>query len=378
MKVLQFIPSLNAKDGGTTTYMKELTPALGKLVDLHVCALGKVEDFVPLENATVHAIEVSLRHISRMKKQWMKVLNEVQPDVVHINCCWMPQCALVQYWTRQWRNSTPLSREGGAGGESPILLTPHGMLEPWIISRNYWTKKLPAICLYQRWAVKNADVIVSTAEEEKAHILALGWNDNIAMVPNGIDTESIEMKTEWNDAKNLLFMSRIHPKKGLEILIEALSKTNNLNLTIAGEGEAEYIAALKKLVTLKGLDARVRFVGPVYGDRKWEMIRGADVVALTSYSENFGLIVAEALASGTPVLTTKGTPWKSIEERKCGWWIDANVESVKNALCSVENTRASALKTMGVAGRQLVADKFDVRGLANALREMYAGLRYKC
>lgn len=371
MKVLQFIPSLNAKDGGTTTYMKELTPALGKLVELHVCALGKVEDFVPLENATVHAIEVSMKHICRMKKQWLSVLEEVHPDIVHINCCWMPQCALVQYWTRQWQHSTPLSLERGAGGESPILLTSHGMLEPWIIGRNYWTKKLPAIWLYQRWAVKNADVIVSTAEEERKHILALGWNNNIAMVPNGIDTKSIVMKTEWNDAGNLLFMSRVHPKKGLEILIEALTATEKLNLTIAGDGEADYIAALKKLVTTKGLDSRVKFVGPVYGEKKWEMIRQADVVALTSYSENFGLIVAEALASGTPVLTTTGTPWKSIEERKCGWWIAPNVESVKRALKGVEATLSSELKTMGVAGRQLIADEFDVNSLATSLTEIY-------
>lgn len=365
MRVLQFIPSINAKDGGTTTYMKELTPALGKLVDLHVCALGKVEDFVPLENAKVHAIEVSLKHIGRMKKQWLAVLEEVRPDIVHINCCWMPQCALVQYWTRHWQNI-------------PILLTPHGMLEPWIVSRNYWTKKLPAIWMYQRWAVNNADVIVSTAEEEKKHIQALGWNNRVAMVPNGIDTESIEMKTEWNDARNLLFMSRIHPKKGLEILIEALAMSKKLNLTIAGEGESDYIAALKKLVTSMDLDDRVHFVGPVYGERKWEMIRQADVVALTSYSENFGLIVAEALASGTPVLTTTGTPWKSIEERKCGWWIDANVESVKKALYSVENTPAGALRTMGVVGRQLIAENFDVMSSAVSLTKIYKEFQIKC
>ena len=198
------------------------------------------------------------------------------------------------------------------------------------------------------------------------------------MVPNGIDTESIEMKTEWNDARNLLFMSRIHPKKGLEILIDALSITKKLNLTIAGDGDYDYVNELKKLVVSKNLENRIRFVGPIYGDKKWEMIRQADVVALTSYSENFGLIVAEALASGTPVLTTTGTPWESIKERNCGWWGDANVESVKVALCGVENTLSSALNTMGVVGRQLIAEKFDVRTLADSLLNIYLDFSRKC
>lgn len=184
MIVLQFIPSLNAYDGGTTTYMQELTPALGKLVDLHICALGQKEDFVQLGNATIHAIEISLKHICRMRKEWMALLDEIKPDIVHINCCWLPQCALVQYWTRQWqkREKYPLSLP------PRLFLTPHGMLEPWIIRRNYWTKKVPAIWLYQRWAVRNADVIVATAAEEKQHIKDLGWNQNIAMLPNGINS----------------------------------------------------------------------------------------------------------------------------------------------------------------------------------------------
>lgn len=371
MKVLQFFPSINISDGGTTTYIKELAPALGRMVELHVCALGDKKNCVPLENATVHTIEVSLKHICRMKRQFMAVLDEVKPDVVHINCCWMPQCALVQKWTREWQHKSIIHNPSSL----PVLLTPHGMLEPWIISRNYWTKKLPAMWLYQKWAVKNADVIVSTAEEERKHIEALGWNNNIIMVPNGIDTAPIEMKSEWKDAKDLLFMSRIHPKKGLEILIEALVDVRGLNLKIAGDGEADYVQSLKNLVSCKGLTERVTFTGPIYGEEKWRMIRDADVVVLPSYSENFGLIVAEALASGTPVMTTTGTPWKSIEEYGCGWWIDANVDAVKHALNSVESTLSGVLKKMGLRGRALIEEQFSVEKLAKRLLITYGDYR---
>ena len=83
--VLQFIPSISAKDGGTTTYMRELTPSLGRLVNLHVCALGNIEAFVPLPNANVHAIELRLNHISRMRKQRIEVINEDKQDIVNNN-----------------------------------------------------------------------------------------------------------------------------------------------------------------------------------------------------------------------------------------------------------------------------------------------------
>ena len=364
MRVLQFIPSLAAKDGGTTTYMQELAPALGRLVELHVCALGNKEEQVMLQNATVHTIEKSLKHICTMRRQWMALLDEVKPDIVHINCCWMPQCALVQYWTRKYKFQVP-------GSKFQVFLTPHGMLEPWIISRHYWTKKVPAILLYQKWAVRNADVVVATAEEERKHIADLKWNDRIAMIPNGIDTARIEMKSSWKDAGDILFMSRIHPKKGLEMLIEAMTQTTKLKLKIAGEGEPEYTESLKVLVSNKSLNDRIDFVGAVYGDEKWKLIREADVVVLPSYSENFGLIVAEALASGTPVLTTTGAPWKPIADQNCGWWVEPNTDEIRTALKAVETTTAEQLKTMGESARTMVETLFDVRNMAESLFAIY-------
>jgi len=380
LKVLQFIPSMSAKDGGTTTYMAELAPALGRLVELHVCALGKLEDCVPVENATVHTIEVSLKHICRMKRQWMALLNEINPDIVHINCCWMPQCALVQKWTKE--HSSFLIKHSSLNiphSSLPILLTPHGMLEPWIIRRNYWTKKLPAIWLYQRKAVRTADVIVSTAEEEREHIKALGWNQNIIMVPNGICTDKILMKNKWGRAKSILFMSRLHPKKGLEMLFDAIKSLNGevsgLEFLIAGDGDAAYVESLKtKAEEVSSSDIKISFVGPVYGEKKWEMIREADAVVLPSYSENFGLIVAEALSSGTPVLTTKGTPWSSIEESHCGWWVEPCVSQIADGIREIYNCQESELEEMGIRGRALIENQFDVKKLAETLLITYQKL----
>lgn len=363
IRVLQFIPSLSAFDGGTTTYMQQLTPALGQLVELHVCALTPVSDFVQLEGCRgLYSITMSMTKVGRMKREWMAILESVQPDIVHVNCCWMPQIACVLKWTRHWIKAQDRV------GKTKIFLTPHGMLEPWIISRHYWTRKLPALWLYQRKAVSQADVIVATAEEEREHLLQLGWNRNVIMVQNGIDVDRIEMKQQWRAPRQLLFMSRIHPKKGLEMLFEALRgmERKDIVVKIAGSGEPEYEQKLKSLSP-----GNVEFLGSVFGDEKWRLLRDSDLVILPSYSENYGLIVAEALASGTPVITTQGTPWQSIEAAGCGWWIQPEVTAIQTALEEAFAKSQAEMQQMGVAARRLAETDCSVTKLAQQMSDNY-------
>lgn len=366
MRVLQFIPSLNAYDGGTTTYMQQLAPFLGARVELHVCVLTPLEDCVSVPGATLHRIELRLTHLLRMRRQWMELLDQLQPDVLHVNCCWLPQCALVQRWTRSWsqRNHRKV----------PCFLTPHGMLEPWLISRNYWTRKVPAIWLYQRWAVRDADGIIATALSERQHLSQLGWcnPERICLLPNGIDVHSIRVKENWNEQHmSLLFMSRLHPKKGLDMLLEAMTGVEGFDLVIAGDGDPSYIEELKHLAQSLHLSERCRFVGPVYGSDKWDLIRSAEGVVLPSHSENFGLIVAEALASGVPVLTTQGTPWKEIQEYRCGWWVEPTAPAIRSALEALAKTSLQERKEMGQRGRKLVLEHFDISALVEGLLSVY-------
>lgn len=367
MKVLQFFPSLSERDGGTTTYMQQLAVALAPRVELHLCVLTDLEACAPIPGAHLHRIELRLAHLWQMRRQWLAVLDEVGPDVVHINCCWMPQCALVQYWTRHYSR-----RKGRA---IRLVITPHGMLEPWLVQRNYWTRKLPAIVLYQRWAVRNADAIIATAEAEREHLCALGWakTGRIQLVPNGIDVASIRLKGAGTFRRSprlsLLFMSRLHPKKGLEQLIKALPE--GVELKIAGEGDEAYAQHLRREVAALSKDGQCRFLGPVYGEEKWQLIRAADIVVLPSFSENFGLIVAEALASGVPVLTTEGTPWQQLCDLRCGWWVRPEVESLRRALEEALRLDAPALEEMGRRGRRLVEEHYSSQVQADRLMRIY-------
>ena len=117
MRIIHYIPSIDRTSGGTTSYLQLLAKELGKLVELYVITHAS-ENPVEIENCQVFYI-ATLRHVGEMKRQWMYWLNELEPDVVHVNTCWMPQCALVQRWAQ---------RVG-----YKIVLTPHGMLEPWIM-----------------------------------------------------------------------------------------------------------------------------------------------------------------------------------------------------------------------------------------------------
>lgn len=361
MKILHYIPSLDRAWGGTTSYMQLLSKELGLLVDLHVVSHYSVNQ-VALENASIHYIEGALWKLKLAKKQWISLLNEICPDVIHINCCWIPLCAYTQQWSQQLGYK--------------VVLTPHGMLEPWIIKRHYWTRKLPALLFYQKAAIKKADIIHATAEKEKENLLKLGYNPNIEIIPNGIDVDNIRMKNSWKRKKNILFLSRVHVKKGINFLIEAAAQLkedlDGYMVKIVGLGEEGYINELKTLTNNLGIGDMVEFVGPIFGDAKFDLYREADVFVLPTHSENFGIVVAEALASGTPVITTQGTPWKELESCHCGWWTKVGTEPTVNALRKFLALKEEELKEMGIYGRKLVETKYSSRKMAENMVNMYS------
>ena len=359
MKVLHYLPSIDRSSGGVGSYMQLLAGELGKLVELHI-ATHISANMYEMENSHVHCIP-GWKHIRRMRRQWEDLLDKIRPDMVHVNCCWMPGSALSQKWAQ-------------AKGYK-VVLSPHGMLEPWIMQRHYWTKKFPALMLYQKAAVQRANFLHATAESEKSNLLRLGWNNRISVVANGVDVESIEIKTSWKRTRKILFLSRVHPKKGLEFLIEAMSRINGgLQCLIAGEGEKEYIESLKALALKKGVADRILFLGGIYSDSKWKYFKEADVFVLPTISENFGIVVAEALASGTPVITTTGTPWNELNTEYCGWWIDIGANALVVALNEFLSLSEEELEAMGRNGRRLVEERYSTYKIAKDMLNLYRQL----
>lgn len=363
MKIIHYIPSIDRTAGGTSTYMQLLAKELGKLVELHIFTHYSNSPLT-IENSDLHYITRYKPLSCYWKVQVSSLFDSIHPDIVHVNCCWMPDCAAIQR----------LAQDLGY----KVVLTPHGMLEPWIMTRHYWTRKLPALLLYQKTAVMKADLLHATAQSENENLLKLAYNDKIKIVVNGIDVESIEMKSSWKRNKEILFLSRIHVKKGINYLVEAVAQLKGQMqgyvVHITGEGDTAYIEELKQQVARLGISELLSFDGGVYGNRKWELFRQADLFVLPTHSENFGIVVAEALASGTPVVTTKGTPWSELESEHCGWWTEVSTEAIVQALRNFLSYTEDELQVMGHNGRKLIEEKYSARKVAEEFVKMYESI----
>jgi glycosyltransferase involved in cell wall biosynthesis len=174
----------------------------------------------------------------------------------------------------------------------------------------------------------------------------------------------------------VLFLSRLTPKKGLDILLRVWHqlRPQGWRLVVAGPDEGGYGAALARAGGTPELGRGIEFVGPAWGEEKWRLYRDADVFVLPSHSENFGVVVAEALASGVPAITTRETPWQAIEEKRCGWWIEVGDAPLAGALREAMALPDHARREMGTRGRRFVEEEYAPAGVAARMIELYGWL----
>lgn len=357
MKVIHYIASIDKKGGGTTEYMRLLSLALKNDSSFSI-ATGISEDPIIIDGVAVKFFNTSVLRWFSLIKEFRIFLKNEKPDIVHINGIWSPQ-----NWGFQ-----KVAQELGI----KVILSPHGMLEPWILKHNPLKKKI-ALLLFQKNAIKKADHIHATALMEKDSIRKLGFKNPITIVPNGIDLTEIKSTKSSYGSKKMIFLSRIHPKKGIELLLEAWRTidTKDWSLEIAGNGDEDYIQSL--IQSANDLD-NVHFVGAKYGENKWDFLRSADVMVLPTHSENFGIVVAEALAVGLPVITTTGTPWEDLEKYHCGWWIDLSVTNLQSTLLQVFNTPVERLEKMGGFCENLAKEKYDIKQIAKNINILYKNI----
>jgi glycosyltransferase involved in cell wall biosynthesis len=243
-----------------------------------------------------------------------------------------------------------------------------------------WFKR-PFWTLFQRAALTPASCFHATAHAEYADIRRLGFRQPVAIISNGIDVPE-RFQKEPGEFRTLLFLGRIHPKKGVDILLRAWSEVqdrfNNWRLLIVGTdkgygGRAGYLDQMKQLSATLRLK-RVAFNDPLYGEAKWTAYRNAELYVLPTHSENFGMTVAEALAAGTPVIVSKGAPWREIESRGAGWWIDIGVAPLVAALERAMAESLDALVQRGKCGREWMIRDFSWTTMGIRMDETYRWL----
>lgn len=226
----------------------------------------------------------------------------------------------------------------------PYVVSPHGMLEPWALRQKKW-KKAPWFYLFEKRFLMGASNLLATSEMEAENLGKMLSREKCVALPLGLTSSkqdhflAARKALGWEESQSvLLFVSRIHPKKGLHTLIEALSALNlpqkkTARLVIIGSGEKGYIRELERMVeSQKSNLPAVQWLGEIWGDEKWNYFQGADLFCLPSFSENFGLAVLEALQVGTRVLTSDQTPWTKIGSFGGGFVAQPTVDQVRLAL----------------------------------------------
>ena len=327
------------------------------------------------------------------------VAAKIKPDIVHLHGLWNPnlhRCAVI---CRRWH--------------IPYVIAPRGMLEPWSLKQK-WLKKRIARFLYQDHDLKCAAALHATAESEAEQFRKLGFKNPVIISPNGVNLPSGEgVRSQELGAsdkgleKRALFVSRMHPKKGVLELVEAWGRLGirsqelgvsgwkcELVYTVSGEFEREYETKVKVKVKELGLEDQFIFTGALSDDEKWEAYARADLFVLPTYSENFGIVVAEALWAGVPVITTKGTPWSDLEgdsklttndyrlTTKSGWWIDLPAEgsnpfawdALDEALVSAMTMSDDERRQMGECGHKLVKEKYTWGAVVKNMVAGYEGV----
>ena len=268
----------------------------------------------------------------------------------------------------------------------PYIVTPHGMLDDWSM-RQKSLKKRTFLALGGRQLFKHAAAVHFTAEAEKEQALhwvpggertvTIGWSLDFAAFqsPVGPQLALNAFPKIRPDQRKILFLSRVHPKKGIDLLIAAAailrqSTSSPFQLLIAGPGDEPYVSQLKSLAAERGVADITHFLGMVHGETKRSLYEAADVFVLPTHQENFGIVLAEAMACGAPVVTTRGTDiWHELEAggaRIVNHDPQEIADAIQEFIDDPERARA-----VGRQGQRFVNEWLDPDRVAAAYEQMY-------
>jgi glycosyltransferase involved in cell wall biosynthesis len=225
----------------------------------------------------------------------------------------------------------------------------------------------------QKPALRSVCLFHATAESEYLDIRRVGFRQPVAIIPNGIDIPTLLPRSP-SESRKLLFLGRIHPNKGLDMLLPAWKIVENRfkdwRLIVIGPDEGGYLSQMQRLAYDLSIE-RIEFGGPSFGSGKWQAYMDSDLFILPSYSENFGMTVAEALASSIPAIVAKGAPWSGLETNGAGWWIDIGVDPLVACLEEAMTQPRERLYSMGSRGREWMQSEFSWVGVASRMQDTY-------
>jgi len=267
----------------------------------------------------------------------------------------------------------------------PLVYHVHGMFEPYILQRSRWKKRLVQ-WLFEDTNFHHVRLWRALTTKEADQIRACGIRAPIVVAPNGLNPAAFPKPADLNSpidtplvkklVKNysrVLFLGRIHPKKGLDLLVQAWAKlsaqTKNCQLVIAGPDEQGYLAQIRELARSLGLRDQIVFTGPVTGQTKINLLHSADLYILPSYSEGFSMSILEAMACELPVVATRACNFPDITGAQAGWECEPTVDSLTEALKMALLATESERRQRGQNGFRLVSTRYTWPAIINNIQQ---------
>ncbi|WP_245915914.1 glycosyltransferase [Merismopedia glauca] len=374
------IPYISSVYGGTSKVVKELTQSMSNLraeIDIITTdANGFLKLNLPLrtwikeDSYKVQYFPCWHKYdfiISFYLIKWL-FKNIKNYDLIHINTLFSP-VVLLTYWVCQIF-------------QIPYVVTPHGMLEPWALSYKRWKKQL-YFNLLEKPSLKQATAIHLLASSEANNVKLMGLSHPV-IIPNGIHCQEFEklpdpdiFYQEFPQTRNkslILFLGRIDPKKGLDLLAPAFATVHqqfpNTHLVIAGPDSIGFLPTVQNYFTEVGCLDAVTFTGMLGGALKLAALAAASIYVAPSYSEGFSMSVLEGMASGLPCVITTGCNFPEAERARAAYIVNIEAEAIANALIECLSHPLEA-KAMGDRARQLVLGKYTWEQSAIKMIQVY-------
>ncbi len=367
LELIHVIPSVSEEASGPSYSVVRLCDALCE--QQHSVTLAAL-DWAPLASAPsylhVFPLGAGPRRLGRSPAMmtWLeKQCRSGACDVLHNHGMWQMNSVYPAHVAR--RHSVPL------------VWSPRGTFAAWAM-RHGSRSKAAVWTLLQRPALLECSCFHATAFSEYEDIRRLGFRQPVCIIPNGIDLRPLPIRAT-GALRTLLFLGRLHSVKGLENLLAAWAGVETAfpdwQLRVVGEdagyyGSTGYGKSLEALAQRLSL-RRVEFVGPKYGQEKFQEYRNADLYVLPSHTENFGITVAEALSMETPVIASHGTPWGELSAQKAGWWVSNSPAGIAACLKEALSLPPQSLNEMGKRGRHWVARELDLRQVGESMARVY-------
>ncbi len=285
-------------------------------------------------------------------------------DILHTHGLWRYPSWVAMEWKERFRK--------------PHVASIHGMLQPWAWHHRAMRKR-PIWKLIEYKNLQSADLLHATSEREAHAFRERGLSAPIALIPHGVDFSGPFDQSPGNleeGSRTALFLSRLHPTKGIPLLLEAWSKIRpeNWTLEIAGPDENGHLNELTRLTHELGISDCVQFSGAIFGEEKREAFQRCSLFILPTLSENFGIVIAEAMAHQRPVITTQGAPWSLLEKEECGWWVPPTVQGLADAIEESTEMSPEDLQAMGTIGERIVSERFSWSNIATEFQDCYLWL----